>query len=70
MTPWVRWKVAGNRSGSPAFAQQAPAVGRMPSGPDSSKAKVRSGRSVNAYSIRSGLASKSGSLDSFQVLVR
>jgi len=42
----------------------------MPRGPNSSKAKVRSGRWVSAYSIRSSLVSKSGSLDSFHVLVR
>ncbi|KJY25326.1 hypothetical protein VR46_41430 [Streptomyces sp. NRRL S-444] len=41
----------------------------MPSGPNSSKANVRSGRSLIVYSIRSSLASKSGSGDSFQVFV-
>jgi hypothetical protein len=45
-------------------------VGRMPSGPNSSKANVRSGRSLTAYSIRAGLAPKAGSGDSFQVFVR
>ncbi|MGW4026977.1 hypothetical protein, partial [Streptomyces sp. NPDC005009] len=42
----------------------------MPSGPNSSKANVRSGRSSIAYSMRAGLASKSASWDSFQVFVR
>ncbi len=44
-------------------------MGRMPSGPNSSKANVPSGRSLTAYSIRSSLASNAGSGDSFQVLV-
>lgn len=42
----------------------------MPSGPNSSKAKVRPGHSASAYSIRSSLASKSGPEASFHVLVR
>lgn len=42
----------------------------MPSGPNSSNANVRSGRSLIAYSIRASLASKSASGDSFQVFVR
>lgn len=45
-------------------------MGRMPSGPNSSNANVRSGRWLIAYSIRSSLASKSRSGDSFQVFVR
>lgn len=45
-------------------------MGRVPTGPNYSKANVRSGRSLTAYSIRSSLASNAGSGDSFQVFVR
>src|SRR3954452_17531713 len=42
----------------------------MVSGPNSSKAKVRSGCCSRAASMRASLTSRSGSGDSFQVLVR
>ncbi|KAF0794827.1 hypothetical protein P405_17100 [Streptomyces sp. FR-008] len=45
-------------------------MGRMPSGPNSSNANVRSGRWLIAYWIGASVASKSGSGDSFQVFVR
>lgn len=53
-----------------AFDQPEPAVGRIPSGPNSSKANTRSGKRSKTSSIRSSFASRSGSGDSFQVLVR
>ena len=45
-------------------------AGRIDSGPNWSKAKHRSGKQVVTCSIRSSLASRSGSVDSFQVRVR
>jgi hypothetical protein len=44
--------------------------GRIDNGPNWSKAKQRSGNRLVTSSIRSSLTSLSGSLDSFQVLVR
>lgn len=45
-------------------------MGRMPSGPNSPNANVRSGHSLTAYSIRSSSALNAGPGDSFQVFVR
>ena len=45
-------------------------MGRIESGPNSSNAKHLSGQRSTASSMRASLASRSGSLDSFQVLVR
>jgi hypothetical protein len=56
--------------GMTAGAQDEPAVGRMPSGPNPSKANTRSGKRSWTSSMRSSLVSRSGSGDSFQVLVR
>jgi hypothetical protein len=51
-------------------AQHTPWQGRIDSGPDWPEAKQRSGQALVTYSIRSSLASRSGSVDSFQVRVR
>jgi hypothetical protein len=52
------------------FAQAAPCVRRIDSGPNWSKAKHRPGKWLVTYSIRSSFASRCGSVDSFQVLAR
>ncbi|OLL89272.1 hypothetical protein Ae406Ps2_6479 [Pseudonocardia sp. Ae406_Ps2] len=51
-------------------AQVTPWQGRIDSGPNWSKAKQRPGNRLITSSIRSSLASLSGSVDSFQVRVR
>jgi hypothetical protein len=51
-------------------AQPAPRCGRIVSGPNSSKAKTRSGNSVVTCSIRASFACAFGSLVSFHVFVR
>ena len=68
--PWVRWYVAGSRLGFFRRAQQAPWQGRIDNGPNWSNAKHRPGKWLITCSIRSSLASLSGSWDSFQVRVR
>jgi hypothetical protein len=68
--PWVRVYVAGSRCGLVAGRQDEPWCGRIDSGPNWSKAKHRSGNFEVTSSIRSSLASLSGSVDSFHVRVR
>jgi len=68
--PWVRRQVAGSRSGRDRRAHADPWHGRIESRPNWSQAKHRSGKWLVTYSIRSSLASLSGSRESFQVRVR
>src|SRR3954453_23030618 len=65
--PWGRREAAASRSGVLARAQPDPWWGRIDNGPNWSNAKHRSGKALATCSIRSSLASKSGSVDSFQV---
>lgn len=51
-------------------AQPTPPCGRTVSGPNSSKANVRCGNCSITCSMRASFASRSGSVDSFHVLVR
>ena len=65
--------VVGRRQPGGLFCakpRRLPWTGRIDSGPNWSKAKHRSGKWLVTYSIRSSLASRSGSVDSFQVRVR
>ena len=64
--PWVRWQVARSLTGCLRGARQVPWHGRMDSGPNWPEAQHRSGSWLVTYSIRSSLASRSGSRDSFQ----
>jgi hypothetical protein len=61
--------VAGSRAGRFFLAHAAPWQGRIDSGPNWSNAKHRPAKWLVTCSIRSSLASRSGSVDSFHVLV-